>query len=92
MNHEILADGKTVWVNSGVDGNCLARFGRGGIDIHSTMAEQMEGGKQCPLCTHRQPTELDWGLFQSAMLKFYGVEIKEEWKPKWVVGEQPGLH
>jgi hypothetical protein len=43
MAHEIISDGRTVWVN-GSDGICLARFSRFGIDVHNDAFGQMAGG------------------------------------------------
>lgn len=37
---QIDTDGITVWVNSNIDGSCIARFGRQGIDIHLSFTEQ----------------------------------------------------
>lgn len=84
-NFEIKTDGRTVWVN-GMHG-CIGRFGRGGIDVHKTAAEQVESGTQCLLCTHGRPMLADWETFQAAMLKFYGTEIANTLMPGWVKGD-----
>lgn len=81
--YEVLADGNTVWVN-GPGGGCIARFGRGGIDIHHTVQKQMEFGEQCLQCTHTRPTVHDWTLFQAGMMRHYGICIPEQHKPVWL--------
>lgn len=54
MKAEVKSDGRTVWVNA-TSGECLARFGRFGIDVHRTLEAQMAGEGQCLLCTHARP-------------------------------------
>ena len=36
---ELFGDGRTVWVNA-ADGSSIARFGRMGIDVHTSASEQ----------------------------------------------------
>lgn len=59
---EVLHDSRTVWVN-GPDGLCIGRFGRRGIDVHRSMAEQLKTGKQCLACTHSRPDLVGWEQF-----------------------------
>ncbi|MCC4820394.1 hypothetical protein LMH81_28165, partial [Vibrio lentus] len=61
--NEILGDGKTVWVNNS-SGDCIARFGTLGIDIHTSVEEQLNGASQCLFCTHRKTNNKDWTIFK----------------------------
>lgn len=67
-----LAD--TVWIN-GPDGSCVGRFGRMGIDLHTTATEQLNGASQCRLCTHGKPSPEDWALFRAKAAEWWNVEI-----------------
>ena len=50
---EIRSDRTTVWVNSGVTGACIGRFGRMGIDIHKEILPEQElDGTECLSCSH----------------------------------------
>ena len=60
--HEIISDGKTVWVN-GADGMCLGRFSDAGVDVHRTSAEQAAGLLQCLDCCHALPFAEGWGRY-----------------------------
>lgn len=75
---QIDTDGITVWVNGDL-GECIGRFGRNGIDIHTTMAMQMD--TQCLFCTHTPVTRADWELFQEKMLELHGVKVEEKHCP-----------
>jgi hypothetical protein len=82
--HEVATDGRTVWVNSGIDGSNIARFSRVGIDVHHTAMGQKETGTECLFCTH-EPTDLeDWKTFQTEVHKHYGVHVPDEFKPTWL--------
>ena len=80
--HEILSDKRTVWVNSGETGSCLARFGPNGIDIHHDIGHGKD--TECLSCTHEPATPADWQRFVREMKKFYDVVIGEEHKPTWL--------
>lgn len=77
--HEIITDGRTVWVNS--PEVCLGRFGPNGVDVHNDTAGQM-AGHQCLDC---RPGDPDWEAFKTAMLKHHGITVAESHKPGWVV-------
>jgi len=81
--YQIAFDGNTVWVNTD-DGVCVARFGRGGIDIHKDLEGQLEGGSQCLHCTHERPGAAEWGEFVRQMKAVYGVEIPQEARVAWI--------
>lgn len=74
--HQIVSDGRTVWVN-GPDGGMVGRFGLAGIDIHRSLADQMEKG-ECLFCTHTMTTADDWQLFIDKIRELFNVEIDDE--------------
>jgi hypothetical protein len=78
--HQIIADGKTVWVNSETTGVCIGRFSRFGIDIHRDYATQSEKG-ECLDCTHSLPLIEDWHRFRDGMKTYYGVLIADSAMP-----------
>lgn len=79
--HQILTDGRTVWVN-GPDASNLGRFGPGGVDVHRTFEEQLETGEQCLFCKEGPTEERDWKPFVDAMREFHGVEVPDMVKPR----------
>ncbi len=66
-----------VWIHAS-DGSTVGRFGRMGIDLHTTVTEQMAGMPQCRLCTHGQPKAADWALFRERALEWWGVEVPDD--------------
>lgn len=66
-----------VWIHAS-DGSTVGRFGRKGVDLHTTVTEQMNGAPQCRLCTHGEPTYGDWQLFRDKALEWWGVEVPED--------------
>lgn len=75
--HEVVQspDGATVWVNA-ADGSCIGRFSRRhGIDVHTTSAEQLEGGRQCLFCTHEPANQAAWESFCDAMLLHHRISV-----------------
>lgn len=81
--NEVTSDGKTVWVNA-PSGECVSRFGKYGVDVHRTIADQEAGLVECLACTHGPVTMADWKLFQEATVKFYGVEVSDKHLPKYL--------
>lgn len=73
LSDQIESDGVTVWVN-GPMGECLGRFGRNGIDIHTTFEAQRNGSPQCLHCTHGPVTLEHWRVFLDKMEEHYGVD------------------
>lgn len=72
---EVSATGSTLWVHA-PDGSCVGRFDkRFGIDLHTTVSEQIAGKGQCLYCTHEAPTPKDWESFRAGMLKHYRVVV-----------------
>lgn len=78
--HEVVTDGVTVWVNGA--GNCIARFGVMGIDIHKEPSRQVKSGNECLFCTHAPTTREDWDLFVVKMLELYKISITPRFLPK----------
>ena len=73
MNYEVQVGLNAVWVNVET-GECLGRFGKMGIDVHQTVAKQMEGYPQCLFCTHSATTKKDWEDFVSAMARHHAID------------------
>jgi hypothetical protein len=76
---QVDSDGKTVWVN-GHTGHCLARFGRGGIDIHRDLPDQVGKG-ECLFCTHEPTRAEDWDLFVAKVQEHHGVRVARRHRP-----------
>ncbi|KWT98284.1 MULTISPECIES: hypothetical protein [unclassified Variovorax] len=67
----------TVWVNAS-DGSCVARFSKKfGIDVHNSATAQMQGAKECLMCTHAPAGEDEWERFRAAVLEHYGVKVRK---------------
>tara|TARA_B100002049_G_scaffold165549_1_gene124258 strand:+ start:19991 stop:20593 length:603 start_codon:yes stop_codon:yes gene_type:complete len=66
-----------VWVHCS-DGSTVGRFGRQGVDIHTTVTEQLAGAKQCRLCTHGVPTKKEWKMFINKAYEYWGVVIPDD--------------
>lgn len=64
----------TVWIHCS-DGSTVGRFGKMGIDLHTSASEQRQGASQCRLCTHGKPTASDWQLFRDKALEWWGVQV-----------------
>jgi hypothetical protein len=85
---QILWDGQTVWINA-PSGECLGRFGAGGIDFHRTMAEQMAGHPECLECTHHRPAYPEWERFVALVKEVLGVELPLESRPSFIKHTEP---
>lgn len=72
---QVAEDGSTVWVHA-MDGSTVGRFSRRfGIDVHSTVTEQLAGASQCLHCTHARPTYVDWIEFCDKILITYSIAV-----------------
>lgn len=72
---QVSRDRTTVWVHTS-DGSTVGRFSkRFGIDVHTTIRQQMEGANQCLHCTHQKPTREDWATFCELMQEHYQIHI-----------------
>lgn len=75
---QVAADRSTVWVHAH-DGSTVGRFSlRFGIDVHTTITQQLQGASQCLHCTHSAPTHDDWLLFCDLMRKHHGIAVPRE--------------
>lgn len=67
--------GNTLWVHA-PDGSTVGRFSRRfGVDLHTTVTEQLNGAHQCLFCTHHAPSKSDWDDFRSRLKMVYGVDM-----------------
>jgi len=72
---QVSADGSTVWVHA-QDGSTVGRFSkRFGLDVHTTVTQQMEGADQCLHCTHVPPRSDDWLTFCELMNQHHGIVV-----------------
>jgi hypothetical protein len=76
---QIQSDGITVWIHHG--GETIARFGNYGIDIHSTVNNQLAGQPVCLSCTHTKTTAQDWYEFVKQVKSFYGIVVSDSYMP-----------
>lgn len=75
---EVSPDGKTVWVHA-LDGSTVGRFSKVfGMDIHTSITEQMSGAPQCLHCTHSRPTKQDWLEFCHLLNQHYSIKIAHD--------------
>lgn len=71
---EIVSDGVTVWVHA--PQGTIARFGRNGIDVHTSDTSA------CLHCTHEATTtNAQWREFVSDVERFYGITVGNEHRP-----------
>lgn len=80
---ELFSDGRTVWINAS-DGSSIARFGRMGIDIHTSSTDQMNGAPQCLACTHEKTDLFDWRRFQKLIKQHYDIDVNDSYMPKHI--------
>lgn len=75
---QVAADRSTVWVHAH-DGSTVGRFSlRFGIDVHTTITQQLQGASQCLHCTHSAPTHDDWLLFCHLMHQHHGIVVSSD--------------
>lgn len=89
---QISENGNTLWVH-GPDGSTVGRFDwRFGMDVHNTVAAQMEGAPQCLKCTHEPATEKTWTQFVAAMREHHSIVVPENiFAPEDIsIGEKHG--
>ncbi len=66
-----------LWVHCST-GETVGRFDtRFGMDIHTSIDEQLSGANQCLHCTHEKPTKDDFDLFCEKAKELWGVEVDE---------------
>lgn len=72
---EVSPDGKTVWVHA-MDGSTVGRFSKVfGMDVHTSITEQLAGADQCLHCTHVKPHRADWLMFCALIQQHYGIAV-----------------
>lgn len=72
---EVSADKGTVWVHAR-DGSTVGRFSKVfGMDVHTTITQQLAGARECLHCTHEKPTQADWLKFCDLLLQHYNIEV-----------------
>lgn len=70
--------GRTVWVHA-VDGSTVGRFSKVfGMDVHTTISDQLKGADQCLRCTHTQPDVNDWYKFCELMKEHYSIDVPRD--------------
>lgn len=85
LKHQVVSDGRTVWINSSDTGHCLGRFSRFGIDVHQEIdpAGKREE-RDCIDCTHAKPTLVEWQRFVSKMQEHHLIVVDEQHRPGWL--------
>lgn len=72
------SDKTTVWVH-GPDGSCVGRFSKKfGLDVHTSITDQMRGASQCLNCTHEPASIKDWEAFRSDMMTHFNIPVDRE--------------
>lgn len=85
---EVSQSGDAIWIHSLEDGSTVGRFGKMGVDIHTTVSEQLAGAPQCRLCTHGRVSASDWNMFREKALEFWGVVVPEDaFNPILLIGK-----
>ena len=64
-----------LWVHCST-GETVARYDiRFGMDIHTTLEEQLNGADQCLMCTHGKSNEEEFNSFCDKVKELWGVDI-----------------
>jgi len=72
---QVSACGTTVWIHAD-DGSTVGRFSKTfGMDVHTSVSEQLAGAHQCLHCTHQAPTQEEWLQFCALMQQHYGIKV-----------------
>jgi hypothetical protein len=72
---QVSPDGRTVWVHTD-DGSTVGRFSKVfGMDVHTTVTEQLAGAGQCLRCTHTAPGPAQWEEFCDLIHLHYGIVV-----------------
>ena len=73
---QVSSDGKTVWIHSPTDGSTVGRFSKKfGMDVHTTVADQLQGAGQCLCCTHEPPAFIEWDCFVRLIHEHHGIVV-----------------
>lgn len=69
------ADESTVWVHD-LDGSTVGRFSkRFGMDVHTSVTQQLSGAGQCLHCTHEPAGRSEWLKFCDLMVEHHGIGV-----------------
>lgn len=72
---QVSFDRGTVWVHD-YDGSTVGRFSKAfGMDVHTTVTQQLGGASQCLACTHEPPDDAQWQEFCRLMWHHYQIEV-----------------
>lgn len=72
---QVSADRRTVWVHAD-DGSTVGRFSKVfGMDVHTTLNEQLQGAGQCLHCTHEAPGQAEWDEFCDLLQARHGIAV-----------------
>lgn len=72
---QVSNDQNTVWVHSD-DGSTVGRFSKTfGMDVHTSVTDQLNGAAQCLRCTHEPAGEPQWLEFCELMQQHHGIKV-----------------
>lgn len=75
---DVSPDGGTVWVHSS-DGSCVGRFSKKfGLDVHTSISDQMNGASQCLFCTHEPSGPKEWDMFCTQLMTHHKIDVPVE--------------
>lgn len=72
--YECSDDRERIWVHCS-DGSTVGRFSKAGIDIHTSIEEQLAGAEQCLICTHEQTRQPDFEEFVRQARQLWYIDI-----------------
>ncbi len=75
---EVSGNGVTVWIHAPDTARPWGDSQKFGMDIHTSLTEQLEGAAECLHCTHTKPKEEDWVLFCNLIHKHYGITVSKD--------------
>lgn len=81
--HEIITDGKTVWVN-GPFGECLGRFSNLAYEVLRTMEEQERGMPPLRMTITRESSIHDWFKFCGAVMLHHRINVFTSPPPRYL--------
>lgn len=75
--HQVIWDGRTVWINDPAGTNRARYNGRlGHMDVHHDLEMQARLGRQCASCG-----TADWETFTAAVKNHLGIELPDDMRP-----------
>lgn len=92
--HQILSDGRTIWVN-GPDRASVARLsnfhGVAMVDVHNPPSVQRRTGTECLDCRKDLRGAEAWDYFTNSVRMHFNVVIARKHKPTWAVEEKKDM-